>query len=470
MTMTENIRMGKMVRRRIVRTAGALLGIAWMTAGATDTAAQNSTASPYSIYGIGTLMQKEDATSTGMGHAGLALSPSKWLNVSNPAGIGNLDTLSFYFNFQLRGFYAHNETWNEQQSVYSGNIDGIAMGFRARKWLGIAFGYAPVSGIGYNLKELRTVQGANDEYYIRASGQGGLQQAYLTGAFTPVKGLTIGASLRMLWGSIKHKEIAELSTTGGEDMVNERKYTLNNLDYELGIQYGATFGKNTVRVGAVFSDKRFLHQSYDHDASNAIVSNLMHDDDTPLRTDFYMPRSYGVGLSYSRGRLLGAIDYKKMEWSKTKPIVHGENIRYKDCYSIGGGLQFSAGNPNDPFYKRIQYRVGYYYATNYIKLHEGTIRIPNTTDGTWGNGEFIPNNGSASYYYFDTGRGKNYLAEKTFTLGFSVPVGRSANILTFAFERTERGTERHELASEKINVIKLAFTVHETWFMKSKFD
>ncbi|MCQ7926368.1 hypothetical protein NP234_24630, partial [Salmonella enterica] len=58
--------------------------------GGTGAEAQNSTSSPYSIYGIGVINQKEDVASAGLGHAGIALAPSEWLNIANPAGIGNL--------------------------------------------------------------------------------------------------------------------------------------------------------------------------------------------------------------------------------------------------------------------------------------------------------------------------------------------------------------------------------------------
>ncbi|MEE1347444.1 MAG: hypothetical protein U0K36_06140, partial [Bacteroidales bacterium] len=68
--------------------------------------AQNSTSSPYSIYGIGIINTKEDVASAGLGHSGIALAPSEWLNLSNPAGINKLDSLSFYFNINLKGFYA----------------------------------------------------------------------------------------------------------------------------------------------------------------------------------------------------------------------------------------------------------------------------------------------------------------------------------------------------------------------------
>ena len=47
--------------------------------------AQKSTASPYSIFGYGTLANKEDAVSTGMGHSVVALAPNSCLNTKNPS-------------------------------------------------------------------------------------------------------------------------------------------------------------------------------------------------------------------------------------------------------------------------------------------------------------------------------------------------------------------------------------------------
>ena len=78
------------------------------------------------------------------------------LNISNPAGIANLDSLTFYFNFQFRAFYAREKSGYETATIYSANIDGITMGFRGRKWLAMAIGYAPYSTVGYRMSEKKT--------------------------------------------------------------------------------------------------------------------------------------------------------------------------------------------------------------------------------------------------------------------------------------------------------------------------
>ncbi len=435
--------------------------------------AQNSTASPYSMFGVGMPAHKEDAVSAGMGHASIALAPSQWLNVGNPAGINNLDTLSFYLNFQLQGFYARNETLSnyDGQSVYSGNIDGIAMGFRARHWLAFCFGYAPQTSVGYRFYDTRNIAGSTSNYNVRYTGSGGLQQAYFTMAFTAFRRLSLGASFNVSWGSIKRQETALFSELGGEDIYNKQKYTLNNVNYELGAQFYQPIGQNNFRIGVVFSNKRHLYHSYDHDVSNDISSSLMHDDDSQLNGEFYLPRTYGFGFSYNRRKFTAAIDYRKTEWAKTDNIKFSEYVNFRNNYSIGGGVQYQAGKLGDPFYKRIQYRAGYYYRTSYLDMRTGVIAIPNVTDGYYTDGGvFVPNNGSKSYFYYDTGLSDHILDEHTFTLGLTVPVGRSANVLSLSFEHMERGTYAHGLIYEKYNTIKLAFTVHETWFMRSKFD
>ena len=135
------------------------------------------------MYGVGIITPKEDAAAAALGHSGIALAPSEWVNVSNPAGIANLDSLSFYFNFQFRGFYAREKSGYETASIYSANIDGITMGFRGRKWLAMAFGYAPYSTVGYRMSEKKTIIGTDSQYRNEHSGSGGLSQAFINAAF-----------------------------------------------------------------------------------------------------------------------------------------------------------------------------------------------------------------------------------------------------------------------------------------------
>ena len=367
-----------------------------------------------------------------LGHSGIAMSPSEWVNISNPAGIANLDSLTFYFNFQLRAFYAREKCGYETASVYSANIDGITMAFRGRKWLAFALGYAPYSTVGYNMSETKNIVGTTDNYRIQHKGSGGLSQAFINSAFTLFNHWTIGGNFSVIWGNIENLEVSYFSETiGGEDIYNKRNYAVNNIYWEVGTQFDFNIGQNNFRFGAVYAPKIWLHTSYDQTIYNS-VTELESDDSTPNR--FYIPRYYGAGFTYSRKALVGTIEYKVSEWGDIKNTKFKEKVNFRDTYTISGGLQYSPGKPDDPFYKRMRYRVGGFYGRDYLDL---------TTAN---------------------------LMQSGFTLGISVPLGRSRNSISISYERQNRGTLSNGMIKENFNNFKIGLNIRETWFMRSKFD
>ena len=140
------------------------------------------------------------------------------------------------------------------------------------------------------------------------------------------------------------------------------------------------------------------------------------------------------GFTYSRKALVGTIEYKVSEWGDIKNTKFKEKVNFRDTYTISGGLQYSPGKPDDPFYKRMRYRVGGFYGRDYLDL---------TTAN---------------------------LMQSGFTLGISVPLGRSRNSISISYERQNRGTLSNGMIKENFNNFKIGLNIRETWFMRSKFD
>ncbi len=384
------------------------------------------------MYGVGIITPKEDAAATALGHSGIALAPNEWVNISNPAGISNLDSLTFYFNFQFRGFYAREHSGYETATVYSANIDGITMGFRGRKWLAMAIGYAPYSTVGYRMSETKDIVGTDSQYTNEHSGSGGLSQAFINAAFTLFNHWTIGGNFSVIWGNIEHLEKACFSESiGGEDIYNKRNYAVNNIYWEVGTQFDFNIGDNNFRFGAMYAPKMWLHTSYKQTIYNSI-QELETDDSTPNR--FYIPRYYGAGFTFERHKLLGTIEYKVSEWGDVENTKFKENVSFRDTYTVSGGLQYSPGKPDDPFYKRMRYRVGGFYGRDYLDLQSVN------------------------------------LMQSGFSLGLTVPLGRSRNAITVSYERQNRGTTANGMIEEKFNNFKVALNIRETWFLRSKFE
>ena len=398
--------------------------------------AQNSTSSPYSMFGVGMLVQREDASSAGMGHAGIAVAPSECLNIANPAAINNLDSTTFYLNFQMKAYYAHQESEMEKQSVTRANIDGLAFGFRVKKWWGMALGYTPYSTVGYSIVEPRTVYGDGSEYTVKYTGSGGLSRAYWNNALSVFKNhLSFGASLGVLWGTFTNKETAIFSgSLNGENIYNTRKYTCNNLYFEYGMQFHFDIGKNNFRFGATYNSQRSMRSSYRQIVSNDISSQLFLEEKIATKDEFKVPQCFGAGIAYTRGKFMATADFKYNKWGDIENAKYKESITYKDNYVIGGGIQYSAGKREDPFFKRMRYRLGYYYSTENIIVKQ------------------------------------QKLDEYGVTAGLTIPLGRWNNSIVIAYEHLTRGTLENGLVKETYKNIKISFNIRETWFLKSKFD
>src|SRR5476651_1910028 len=63
--------------------------------------AQNNT-SPYSIIGIGDIEKSSFDRTSGMGHAGIALSSNRFLYQANPASYASIEEHFFYFELSTR--------------------------------------------------------------------------------------------------------------------------------------------------------------------------------------------------------------------------------------------------------------------------------------------------------------------------------------------------------------------------------
>lgn len=437
--------------------------------------AQNSTSSPYSAFGIGQLTPQEDATAMGMGHTGIALAPNDWLNISNPAGIANLDSLTFHFNAQLHWFHSREHTEQRySQSVYRTNLDGITFGWRGKPWWAACIGYAPYSTVGYNIYDpYQYIWGSEERYAIKFTGTGGVSRAFFNNAFTLFKHVTFGVSAGAIWGSIEKKETAMF--TDGETIYNLKKYTMNNLFFEYGLQFDFNIGKdNNFRFGAVYNKKTAMRSSYDHIVSNDISSNLYFDDVTPLDGEFTVPTSYGFGTSFKRRKFTASVDYRKNLWSEIKNIKFRETAKFLDNWSLGGGVEWACGNSNkEPFYKRLKWRMGCFYETSYLGLStkkiEGTVTVPQ---------KFLEYNEELNEYQWVTVDMKQPVLKKsganldavTFTAGLSIPMGRFSNSINIGYEYRKHGTKSNGLVLEKFHNVKVALNIREIWFIKPKFD
>ena len=413
----------------------------------TELLAQKNTNSPYSRFGLGEMSRTGFEKSRAMGGIGLGMQDNDQINYLNPASYSGLDTLSFMFNFGIRGGETRYETTNQSESKLNINLDHLALAFPITKWWKTSFGVMPFTSVGYSVTETGYLDNdvAVDYFY---EGVGGINQLYLGTSFHLFKGLDIGFNAFYLFGSL------DLSRTLQFPLNNE--YSVSRLDqrtivhdftYQFGIQYSKTFAEDyTIGLGAVYQLKTDVsadNTSVSSNFFNGTATNI--NDSTSLSPEFILeelseegiitiPSKYGVGFTFRYSdRFLMGFDYYSQDWSQSSFFNQEQPLTNSN--SMHAGLEITP-NPEAfrGYHKRIHYRVGGHYENSYLQLQ----------------GEQLKDYG--------------------ISFGVGLPFKNTKTSFNFAFDMGRRGTLNNNLIEENYKFFSFSVTLHDFWFLKRKFD
>jgi len=395
--------------------------------------AQNSTSSPYSVFGVGRLAGRGDVKTLSMGQAGVALVSEGWLNTLNPASTASLDSITFYFNMQLDGIYSSIGNSTQSQNNMNGNIGAITMGFRAARGWGMSLGYTPYSNVGYSIQSNKFMLGTSTTYPVVYEGSGGLSQIYWTNSVSIARGLSVGLNISYLWGNLKSTELSTYPDLAAEDIYNEKTHYMNNFYFEYGLQYKVSAGAHRFGIGAVANSKTKLGSTYRQRIFNDYTTGIS-DEETDF-DDFAVPRAIKGGISWQMPiGLLFVADYGFQNWNEINNPKKESTI-YIDNHSFNMGLEYSFSKRTYASYlRRMKYRAGILYNSGYLEIK--SVR----------------------------------LEEKGFTAGLAFPLGNRGNVLNVGYEYIDYGTGRKGLLHEKQHTIRVGLTISESWFMKMQFD
>ena len=166
-----------------------------LISGYLSVAAQSSTNSPYTRYGLGDLSDRGFANNAAMGGIGYGIRNNGYINMTNPAAFSSVDSLSFMFDLGMSLKSSNFKENGISANAKNSSFDYIAIQFRLHKRLGIAVGFTPYSTVGYNFSTTNSVEGNND--YTATNnfyGDGGLQQITAGLGFKVLDNLSIGVS------------------------------------------------------------------------------------------------------------------------------------------------------------------------------------------------------------------------------------------------------------------------------------
>jgi len=416
--------------------------------------AQNRTFSPLSRFGLGEINRRGNGQAAGLDHTGIGLSSDDYLNNLNPASYTGLDSLSFLFDAGVMGTKQKISTELEGQSEFNNaNFDYMTFGFPLGNHGGMAVGVTPYSSTGYSLyQEDPHIHSAQN----KVQGTGDINRFYLGLSIEPLKNLSIGAHTSYLFGNLRNMNYTVYAEDYQSVPIGKyRELHINDFYVDFGLQYKIQPSKeSTIIIGATYTPKTNVKANYTSlTVTNFTIPNkndlritgdtLEYTNTTFDNNQLSLPEMMGIGFSYSiKDKFTWAADYRYEKWSKTSII--DSYSRLNDSWRTSTGLEWVPNSRNGrSYFERMKYRIGGHYGKEYITVTE-----------------YRPDGTKPTFGLYDYGM----------SFGFSLPIKRSKSTVNLALELGNRSTTDKDVISEKYAKLSFSFTIHEYWFMKSRFD
>ena len=398
-----------------------------LLAASLTTAVAQITTSPYSKQGFGLLGDNASGIQRQMGGVGYAMQNGRAINVMNPASYSQVDSLTFLWDV---GFDLNN-VWSKEGDKsghnFGGGLDYLTAQFRIMNHLGGSFGLVPYSSVGY------TYNGKIDGGTETLMGSGGLSQLYLGLGYEPLKGLSVGANVSYLFGTITNtNSTSTTSLTSYQRLMEVRDWNIN-----LGVQYAAQLtARDRLTLGVAWTPRKSMHGhawGVIQDSQDTKADTVGF---TSMSDKYEQPNTLGVGLGYNHdNRWIAEVDFTYQNWKNAKyhPIEGFESLtsKFDNRWKAAAGLQFSP-NRRGSYLGAMAFRVGAFYNHDYQNIVGNNVRDYGATVG----------------------------------VGLPVPAGKTT--VNVGLEWRHRTSAPIAMITEDYLNITLSVNFNELWFWKNK--
>jgi len=417
--------------------------------------------SPYSFYGLGDLQSPGLADNLSQGHTGIAMRSLNNISLSNPASYTGL-----YFTCFDLGVHVVSSSLNDSnntQTVSGTGISYLNLAFPATPWLAFSGGLAPYSQVDYTVDEV-TQDEELGEVQKEYDGFGSLYRFY-GGAAGKYKRLSAGFNLAYLFGNQTHLlNVAypdqQEDISSFLDIQRNERNQYGGLMLDFGVQYDWRINESTNLVfGATYKPKVNIgyqsQQNWQRVVKNSLTSEVFNVDSvvvfdiSELDSEITLPQELGFGfeLKSQKGWSFSG-DIKTAAWSKAV-INRLEADQLQDRFSVSLGTSLSPNSNKEGainnFWRRVEYRFGMYYDSNYLKLNNTSLPAYGITLGFG-----IPLRGKVEAGLLDSG----------------VPFSR----LNLSFDLGQKGSTDNQLLQETYFKLTLGFSMNSKWFVKRRYD
>ena len=421
--------------------------IVLLTMSAISVDAQKLLNSPYGRFGIGNLEPVGNFRSLGMGGASIASGNNVNISFLNPATLSAIDTNSFVFDFGMDYTVAKLSDGTSSYTTDDFNFDHLIIAFPIMKRWGVAAGLIPYSNAYYKIAE--TVEEGDPGYdpvtgsYSNIhEGKGGLSSFFLGTGFSPVKNLSFGANLTVLFGEIER--FNHLVFTDDANLFSNRsneKIVLNGINYDLGVLYSQPLKNNYfVKGGFSFTGSKSYSTEFEslqlrytsYSGSQYSPDTLSYQSSTGNTTTLPSTMRFGVAFGKT-DKFTAAADYIVSNWSSAILPGTAGNLRNSESFHLG--LEYVPNKfSNYRFLDRVEYRVGGHTTDNYLIFNDSGIR------------------------------------EFGITFGIGLQMRKTMSRTNIYFDMTQRnGSKIPGLYNETYYSVGVSLNLYDRWFLKKKY-
>lgn len=416
-----------------------------------------SSYAPYSIFGVGDMLSSGSAYNSTMGGVGIASRNNRYLNYLNPAALTARDSLSFMVDFSLNEGNKVFRKGDMTSAVNTFNINNCAISFPLKNKFAMSVGIRPYSSVGYGYGFVYTdpeLIGNVGNISYTASGQGTINELFMGFGIPVFKGLSLGVEGIYYFGNISRNNYVTFSDASYNGSNNGYNMQLNAFTGKFGFQYEQKLpGASSITAAATYklaTDLRGFVEAFEYSTGSTASDTLFHNIDTLKNTPgkVRLAGELGVGIAYNSGdRWRIEVNYTMSDWRSTGmdtvPGFKGNatstenfsSFKATRSHAIRAGFEI-VPNRNDIryYHKKIAYRAGAYYRTEYYQVDDQTI------------------------------------SDFGITLGATLPVFRWYNGVTVGMQLGQRGRLGGNLIRE--NYINFTFGVNlfDIWFKKTRYE
>lgn len=410
--------------------------------------AQQNTISPYSTFGIGEAQAQEFSLNNALGGVGVAMRTGNYLNPLNPASLSAINTT--IFETGLSGTVVYLTDNSLSQEAFTSTLSYLSLGFPIHEGVAVSGGLLPYSYKGFDLTQNIDLSNELDTltYDVNHSGSGGLNRAYANIGAQVFQGLSLGATVSMIFGTINQKRDAVFSQSDILNRRDELNYTAVDYIYDFGVQYQAKLGSKNMTFGATYCPEANLRASnksviYTYDISNDF-ENIRDTVEvfSSASNGLQLPQSYAIGVALEEeGQwfVSGEIDFK--EWSQMSLFsTLDPNLKDATQFKVGAWWIPNAKDVHN-YLNIIQYRAGLNYNTGQLSVSALGDNSPQTD-----------------------------ITDISLSFGLGLPMRRSKTIANLGVQIGKSGTTNGGLVEENYVKFHLALTFNDKWFKKRKID